>query len=262
MGAQATGSKLNGLMVLGLEGARALVVGVGVGVFMLRRETVCSVHGCRSEGRSDVVKEDGLGVHAGLVTLRVSEGTVLGEIDSANKEDENGSKVKTGTVGFVVLFVVLLGHIAMPSMIQATVEVGHVSDASTEGKGYTEVLSVCVVVMTTVLVFSAAVAPRLVVSCGEAAALVSSAKRPKGRQCMCIVDLTWLWSRMRRTVGGWSGSTENNEIYYRSISLSEYFVHLRTRSLAWLSGFNDQPSSRCTFKGYIYISPSSKTYWT
>jgi hypothetical protein len=57
---------------------------------------------------------------------------------------------------------------------------------------------------------------------------------------------------MRRTVGGWSGSTENKEIYYRSISLSEYFVDLRTRSLAWLSEFNDQPPSLCTFKEYIY----------
>jgi hypothetical protein len=37
----------------------------------------------------------------------------------------------------------------------------------------------------------------------------------------------------------------------RSISLSEYFVDLRTRSLAWLSEFYDQPSSLCTFKEYI-----------
>jgi hypothetical protein len=79
------------------------------------------------------------------------------------------------------------------------------------------VLNVCVVLTTAVLVVPAAVALRLVVSCGEAATLVSSAKRPKGRQCMCIVDLTWLWSMMRKTVGGWSGSTENKEIYYGKI---------------------------------------------
>jgi hypothetical protein len=75
MGAQATGSKLDGLMVLGLEGARALVVGVGV--FMLRREMVFSVSevdGCESEGDGNVVKEECLGVHADLVTLRVSGG--------------------------------------------------------------------------------------------------------------------------------------------------------------------------------------------
>jgi hypothetical protein len=38
----------------------------------------------------------------------------------------------------------------------------------------------------------------------------------------------------------------------RSISLSECFVDLRTRSLPWLSEFNVQPPSLCTFKGYIY----------
>jgi hypothetical protein len=44
----------------------------------------------------------------------------------------------------------------------------------------------------------------------------------------------------------------------RSISLSEYFVDLRTRSLAWLSEFNDQLPSLCTFKEYIC---TSKSYW-
>jgi hypothetical protein len=179
MGAQATGSKLYGLMVLGLEGARALVVGVGV--FMLRQEMVFSVSevdGCESEGDGNVVKEECLGVHADLVTLRVSGGVALDKLASIDVADVTGSNVKTGTVGCVVLF----GHIAMPSMIQATFEVGHVSEASADGKGYTEVLSVCVVLTTTVLVFPAAVALRLVVSCGEAAALVSSAKRLKVRQ--------------------------------------------------------------------------------
>jgi hypothetical protein len=193
-------------MFRGLERARVSVVGAGV--FVLRRETKFSVDVCGSAGRSDVVKEDGLGVHADLVTLCVFEGVALDEVESTDKEDGNGWKMKTGTVGCVVL----VGHIAMPSMIQATFEVGHVSEASADGKGYTEVLSVCVVLTTTVLVFPAAVALRLVVSCGEAATLVSSAKRLNGRQCMCIVYLTWLWSRMRKTVGGWSGSTENKEI--------------------------------------------------
>jgi hypothetical protein len=163
-------------MFRGLERARVSVVGAGV--FVLRRETKFSVDVCGSAGRSDVVKEDGLGVHADLVTLCVFEGVALDEVESTDKEDGNGWKMKTGTVGCVVL----VGHIAMPSMIQATVEVGHVSDASAEGKGYTEVLNVRVVVTTTVLVVPAAVAPRLVVSCGETAALVSSAKRLKVRQ--------------------------------------------------------------------------------
>jgi hypothetical protein len=118
MGGQATGSKLDGLMVLGLEGARVSVVGAGV--FVLRWEMVFSVDVCGSEGDGDVVKEDDLGVHADVVTLRVSEGVALDEVESANKEDDNGSKMKTGSVGCLVL----LGHIAMPSMIQTTVEVG------------------------------------------------------------------------------------------------------------------------------------------
>jgi hypothetical protein len=44
----------------------------------------------------------------------------------------------------------------------------------------------------------------------------------------------------------------------RSISLSEHFVDLRTRSLAWLSEFNVQSPSLCTFKEYIC---TSKSYW-
>jgi hypothetical protein len=60
----------------------------------------------------------------------------------------------------------------------------------------------------------------------------------------------------------WSGSKEIRRYTRgRSIGLSGYFVVLRTRSLAWLSEFNDQPPSLCTFKDYISTSPSSKTYW-
>jgi hypothetical protein len=179
MGAQATGSKLDGLMVLGLEGARLSVVRAAS---MSRWETVISVDGCGSAGDGDVVKEECLGVHADLVTLCIFEGIALDEVESTDVVDVTGSKVKTGTVQFVVLFVVLLDHIAMPSMIQAIFEVGHVNVVSVEGKGYTDGLSVSVVVTMMVLVFSAAVAPRLIVSCGEAAAQVSSAKRPKVRQ--------------------------------------------------------------------------------
>jgi hypothetical protein len=137
--------------------------------------SVGEVGECESEGDGDVVNVEDLGAHADLVTLCVFEDTALDKVGSTDTEDDNGPKVKTGTVGCVVL----LGHIAMPSIIQATVEVGHISEASTEGKEYTEVLSVCVVVMTTVLVFSASVALRLVVSYVEAAALASSAKRLK-----------------------------------------------------------------------------------
>jgi hypothetical protein len=175
MGAHATGSKLDGL-----EGARVSVVGAGL--FVLRWEMVFSVDVCGSEGDGDVVKEECLGVHADSVTLCMFEGIALDEVESTDVVDVTGPKVKTGTVRFVVLFVVLLGHIAMPSTIQATFEVGHVNVVSAEGKGYTDGLSVSVVVTMMVLVFSAAVALRLVVSCGEEAAQVSSAKRLKFRQ--------------------------------------------------------------------------------
>jgi hypothetical protein len=71
--------------------------------------------------------------------------------------DATGSRLEVGSA----VSVVLLGQMAIPSMIQASLGLGHVSEASAEGKTYVDIndlSSTNVSVMTTVFVQLAAAA--------------------------------------------------------------------------------------------------------
>jgi hypothetical protein len=120
---------------------------------MLNWDMSRPVGAVRVWGWGGVVKLECLLGHADLVVLCVSVGLGMGafdEVDFDKVADATASRLDAGAVS-----VLLLGQMAMPLMIHASLGVGHVSEASAEGKMYVDadvLYSTSVLVRTMVLV--------------------------------------------------------------------------------------------------------------
>jgi hypothetical protein len=183
MGAHAMGSRADGMMCV--WSAESSVLVMRIGVFMLRGVMLLSgtveVDGPVGGG---IVKVDG-----SLILMHDIKCKQFGIVDVDNVVDSNASRVPVDTAKLIVV----LGHIAMPSMMQGSSGDGHASEesvgdnASVDGDDSS---TVCVTVTTTVLIVWAAVASVMASLCGEAMMLGSSVSRAKVKQQgVCIVEL-------------------------------------------------------------------------
>jgi hypothetical protein len=183
------------------DSTKSSVLVVGMGVLMLRAELTVGwlYRGGDDALDTDVMKVEGL---LGMMwDMECGHGVLVGpgRVDVDSVVDANGSRLKAGTVDFVVL----LSQIAIPSMMQGPFEVGQVSEGSVGSKKYIDVdgsSTVCVMVVAMVLVFSVAAASVVASSGGEAMVLVSSASRAKVKQREYIVELNLIYRESEKIV--------------------------------------------------------------
>jgi hypothetical protein len=161
-----------------VRSADSSVFRVGIGVFMLSGVMLFP-------GTDEV--DSSVDVHVVKVDGWLEIG-VSGRVDVDNVVDSNVS----GGLVDAVKHVVGLGHIAMPSMMQGSSGDGHTSEEFVGDEASVDADDssiVCVTIITTDLIPSAAVASMVASSCGKAMMLGSSASRAKVKQGMYIVEL-------------------------------------------------------------------------
>jgi hypothetical protein len=204
--AHAMGSSVDGMVCVGL--AESSVLGVGMGVFMLRGVMLTSG---TVELDGPVLKVDGLlGTlwdieceHAVLVAAFVSVDGEVGVLDELGVDklvDGNAPGVFVDTDKLVVA----LGHIAMPSMMQDSSGFGHASEGSAGDNAVVDIddvddsSTVRVTVTTTVSTLPADITSVVTSSCMEALMLGTSPKRAKVKQGVYIVELSLVCGEGRR----------------------------------------------------------------